>query len=79
MYRHWKVNRLRFKASKVIEELFRMFFERPDILPSDWGNSARLLGEKERAQLVCDYIAGMTDQYALMEYRKLTENDVFMA
>ena len=78
MYRHWKVNRLRFKASRVIHELFNMFFEQPDILPEDWGNSAKLLGEEERARLICDYIAGMTDQYALMEYRKLTDNDIFM-
>ena len=78
MYRHWKVNRLRFKASRVIHDLFNMFFEQPDILPADWGNSAKLQGEEERARVVCDYIAGMTDQYALMEYRKLTDNDVFM-
>ena len=39
---------------------------------------ARAEGEEERARVVCDYIAGMTDQYALMEYRKLTDNDVFM-
>ena len=78
MYRHWKVNRLRFKASRVIQDLFNMFFERPDILPEDWGNAAKGLCEKERAQLICDYIAGMTDQYALMEYRKLTDNEVFM-
>ena len=78
MYRHWKVNRLRFKASKVIKDLFHIFFEQPDILPDDWGNSAKLLGETERARLICDYIAGMTDQYALMEYRKLTDSNVFM-
>ena len=79
MYRHWKVNRLRFKASKVIQDLFLMFFEQPDILPEDWGARAKFSSETERAQLVSDYIAGMTDQYALMEYRKLTDNDVFMS
>ncbi len=78
MYRHWKVNRLRFKATRVIRDLFRMFFERPDILPEDWGNRARLLDQTELARLICDYIAGMTDQYALMEYRKLTDHEIFM-
>ncbi|MDG2473985.1 MAG: deoxyguanosinetriphosphate triphosphohydrolase, partial [Paracoccaceae bacterium] len=78
MYRHWKVNRLRFKASRVIKDLFDMYFEQPDILPEDWGNSAKLLDETERARLICDYIAGMTDQYALMEYRKLTDSNAFM-
>ena len=78
MYRHWKVNRLRFKAFRVVQGLFSMFFAQPDILPADWGNVAKSLGEIERARLICDYIAGMTDQYALMEYRKLTDNDIFM-
>ena len=78
MYRHWKVNRLRFKASRVIRELFFMFFKQPDILPEDWGESAKQLDETELARLIGDYIAGMTDQYALMEYRKLTDNIIFM-
>ncbi len=79
MYRHWKVNRLRFKASRVIQGLFEIFFSESDVLPEDWGKLAKQLDETERARLICDYIAGMTDQYALMEYQKLTDNDFFMA
>ena len=78
MYRHWKVNRLRFKASRVVKDLFLMFFEQPDILPEDWGMTAKRLDDKMRARLISDYIAGMTDQYALMEYRKLTDNNFLM-
>ena len=78
MYRHWKVNRLRFKASRVVKDLFLMFFEQPDILPEDWGVAAKCLDDKMRARLISDYIAGMTDQYALMEYRKLTDNNFLM-
>ena len=78
MYRHWKVNRLRFKASKVIKDLFGMFYEQPDILPEDWGIAAKLLDDTMKARLISDYIAGMTDKYALMEYRKLTDNNFLM-
>ena len=78
MYRHWKVNRLRFKASRVVKDLFHMFFEQPEILPEDWGVTARLLDDTSRAQLISDYIAGMTDQYALLEYQKLTDNNFLM-
>ena len=78
MYRHWKVNRLRFKASRVIKELFLMFFEHPDIMPEDWGRKGKLLDDTMRARLISDYIAGMTDQYALMEYQKLTDNNFLM-
>ena len=79
MYRHWKVNRLRFKASRVVNDLFQMFFECPDILPEDWGVAAKIADETTRARLISDYIAGMTDQYALMEYRKLTDNSFYMS
>ena len=78
MYRHWKVNRLRFKASRVVKDLFLIFFEQPDILPEDWGLTANLLDDTMRARLISDYIAGMTDQYALMEYQKLTDNNFLM-
>ena len=78
MYRHWKVNRLRFKASRVVKDLFYMFFEQPEILPEDWGVAAKFLDDTMRARLISDYIAGMTDQYALMEYRKLTDNNFLM-
>ena len=78
MYRHWKVNRLRFKASRVIKDLFLMFFEQPDILPEDWGVDVKLLDDTMKARLISDYIAGMTDQYALKEYRKLTDNNFLM-
>ena len=76
MYRHWRVNRLRYRSSKVISDLFRMFFEQPDMLPNEWGIHAKTANETNKGRLIGDYIAGMTDQYALMEYRKLT-NDEF--
>ena len=75
MYRHWKVNRLRYRSSHVISELFRMFFEQSDMLPGDWGSLTKKANQTDRGRIIGDYIAGMTDQYALMEYRKLTNDD----
>ena len=71
MYRHWKVNRARSQAKRVIAELFDLFTAEPEVLPPEW--FARLDGKDEdgRARVVCDYLAGMTDRYAIEEHRKL--------
>ena len=79
MYRHWKVNRLRFRASKIVKEMFEMFFEQPDMLPDDWGIATKGCSEVMKARIISDYIAGMTDQYALLEYRKLTNDEFFIS
>ena len=70
MYRHYKVNRMTTKARRVVRELFEHYLARPDCLPDEWQLQARDLPEKERARLVADYIAGMTDRYALDEHAK---------
>ena len=71
MYRHYKVNRMASKAKRVISELFNLFMEDPTVLPDEW----RYLGKKNlknnQARLISDYIAGMTDRYALLEYDRL--------
>lgn len=67
-YRHPEVLRERRKAEIVLENLFRTYVQYPEILPKEV--QARIPEEGlERA--VCDYIAGMTDRYALEAYRKL--------
>ncbi|MGD1876221.1 MAG: deoxyguanosinetriphosphate triphosphohydrolase [Kiloniellaceae bacterium] len=70
MYRHYKVNRMTTKARRVVHELFEHYLARPDCLPDEWQVQARDLPEAERARLVADYIAGMTDRYALDEHAK---------
>ncbi len=70
MYRHYKVNRMTTKAKRVVRELFEHYLARPDCLPDEWQVQARDLAEAERARLVADYIAGMTDRYALDEHAK---------
>ncbi|HEY5807572.1 MAG TPA: deoxyguanosinetriphosphate triphosphohydrolase [Povalibacter sp.] len=75
VYRHFRVLRMTSKASTVIRGMFEAFFARPELLPSEYSESARDLesqaGEAGRARAVADYIAGMTDRYALVEYERL--------
>ncbi len=71
MYRHFKVNRVMSKAKRVISDLFALFLSEPDVLPTPW---AQLCDEKKSlrtARVVSDYIAGMTDRFALQEHRRL--------
>ncbi len=68
LYRHWRVMRMANKAQRFISELFEAFVEDPTILPEE----IRVRAEAESLhRVVCDYIAGMTDRYALQEYAKL--------
>jgi len=71
MYRHWKVNRSRSHAKRILRELFNLLLAEPELLPPDWqvgGDGPR--GQKT-ARRVCDYIAGMTDDFAIDEHRRL--------
>ena len=72
MYRHWTVQRMRRKAKRVVNELFTSFMEAPELMPDGW-NACGTLGETDRARVVADYIAGMTDRFALQEHAKLTD------
>jgi dGTPase len=66
---------MRRKARMVVSDLFGIFSEAPELMPHDW-NACVALGPVERARVVADYIAGMTDRFALQEYRKLTDTTV---
>ncbi len=72
MYRHWAVQRMRRKARLVVEELFATFAAAPELMPQEW-NACAALDATARARVVADYIAGMTDRFALQEHRKLTD------
>ncbi|WP_031548769.1 deoxyguanosinetriphosphate triphosphohydrolase [Parvularcula oceani] len=71
MYRHYKVNRARSQAKRVIRELFDLFTAEPEVLPPEWFARQEGKDADGRARAVCDYIAGMTDRYAIEEHRKL--------
>ena len=68
LYHHYLVNRMTSKARRIIKELFDAFMQEPRLLPPDYqipGN------EHAQARKVADYIAGMTDRYAMREHRRL--------
>ncbi|MEO8558439.1 MAG: deoxyguanosinetriphosphate triphosphohydrolase [Rhodospirillales bacterium] len=71
MYRHYRVNRMTSKARRVVQELFELLFKEPECLPQEWQARAQNADERKRARLVADYIAGMTDRFALKEHRRL--------
>ena len=71
MYRHYRVNRMTGKVRRVVRELFAQYLADPSCLPEEWRESASGTDETRRARLVADYIAGMTDRYALEEHRRL--------
>jgi dGTPase len=70
MYRHYRVNRMSSKARRVVRELFQLFLAEPECLPAEW---CALTGGSgpETARIVADYLAGMTDRFALDEHRRL--------
>lgn len=71
MYRHYRVNRMTSKVKRVVRDLFELFLEEPEVLPPDWQRSTDGPGGKATAGVVCDYIAGMTDRFAIEEHRSL--------
>jgi len=74
MYRHWKVRRMRRKAASIVKEMFEIFMDDPGMLPDDgWQKWAMNGDQAQKAHVISDYIAGMTDRYALQEYQKLTD------
>jgi dGTPase len=76
MYRHYRVNRTRSQARRLLSEMFQLFMAEPATLPPEWAGKAGVADETKRARAVCDYIAGMTDRYAIEEHRKLFSLDL---
>ena len=72
MYKHTIVNRMTLKAKKIIEDLFNAFSKDISILPSEWREEAATAKSNIKVyRLISDYIAGMTDRYAVMEHKRL--------
>jgi dGTPase len=76
MYRHWRVNRTMAKSKRVVQVMFSLLHGGPQMLPPEWRARAGEAGGARAAQVVCDYIAGMTDRYALDEHRRMTDPDI---
>jgi dGTPase len=73
LYRHYQVNRMRVKASRIVRELFEAFMAEPVLLPPDYQDASGELGRQARQ--IADYIAGMTDRYAIREHRRIYSLD----
>jgi dGTPase len=72
MYRHYSVNRMTANAQKIISNLFDFYISNPNCLPDERGVAYReVKNQKQLAILIADYIAGMTDRFAIKEYEEL--------
>jgi len=71
LYRHYRVVRMTAKAARIVSDLFEAFVADPRLLPSEHRRNA----EDDRHRAIADYIAGMTDRYAIKEHRRLFSVD----
>ena len=75
LYRHYRVHRMSIKAQNMLQELFEAHFADPALLPPKHQHKVKQLeqqaGDSGKARAVADYIAGMTDRFAILEHQKL--------
>jgi dGTPase len=75
VYRHYRVLRMTNKAQQVVQSLFQAFMAAPELMPPEYQHAAALghgeSGDAGRARIVADYIAGMTDRYAVLEHGRM--------
>tara|TARA_B100001989_G_scaffold253023_1_gene237555 strand:- start:2401 stop:3627 length:1227 start_codon:yes stop_codon:yes gene_type:complete len=75
MYRHYTINRIWLKVERIVGDLFEAFHRNYQLLPTNWQERVEEAGgqgdERIRARIVADYIAGMTDRYAIREHERL--------
>ena len=70
MYRHARILRVMDEAQRVVADLFASYFAQPQSMPADWAEGLDCLDEAARARRIADFIAGMTDRYALHEHAR---------
>lgn len=70
LYRHYKVERMRVKAERYLTQLFETYIKHPTLLPRKY---LKKMDASGRERVICDYIAGMTDRFALDEFKRLFE------
>jgi dGTPase len=71
MYRHDRVNRMSSKAHRVVHDLFALYLAEPQYLPHEWHELAAGPDDSFTARVAADYLAGMTDRFALDEHHRL--------
>ncbi|WP_144293015.1 deoxyguanosinetriphosphate triphosphohydrolase [Rhodoligotrophos appendicifer] len=75
MYHHEKIRNIMERAQRVVRELFASYMDDPATLPREWRGDFDKVDEAKRARRICDFIAGMTDRFALDEHRRLFDLD----
>ncbi|MBA2127527.1 deoxyguanosinetriphosphate triphosphohydrolase [Hyphomicrobium methylovorum] len=71
VYHHRKVMTVMDEAERIVRELFGRYFSDAEAYPADWRGVYLGLGQRGRARLACDFLAGQTDRYAIAEYCRL--------
>jgi dGTPase len=75
MYRHEVVNSMMDRARRVVRDLFEAYTSDPSQMPEGWQDQGTTRGSSRQARQICDFIAGMTDRYALDEHKRLFDLD----
>lgn len=81
MYRHYKINQMTSKGKRIVKDLFSLLFAENNILPPKWQEMARLCppdadGQKQKARLIADFVAGLTDASAIELHTRLFDPQV---
>ena len=72
LYQHYRVNRMSAKAQRIVRELFQVFMQDIKLMPDEFqARATQEITATDKARAVADYIAGMTDRYAIREYQRL--------
>ncbi len=75
MYKHEKIIDIMDRARRVVRDLFNAYMSEPELLPPGWRDHGYSDDETDFARQVCDFIAGMTDRYALEQHKRLFDLD----
>ena len=74
LYRHSEVMRVRADAEQIVRDLFDVYFADPRAMPDGWREGLDRAEDRIKARSVADFLAGMTDTYALKEHRRLFDH-----
>ncbi len=74
VYRHPHVMRIMSDAERIVRDLFERYLAEPGAMAEAWHAASIDLSERARARLIADFVAGMTDRYALLQHRRLFDD-----
>ena len=79
LYHHEFVLARRYEAEKVVSHLFDLYLQSPQAMPEEWYKTTANLDPTRRARIISDFLSGMTDNYALREYRRLFDRAIYLS